>query len=219
VPDLVLTTDLCLCGYTDHGHCGVVGADGLIENDATLPLLAEMALVHARAGADVLAPSDMMDGRVAAVRAALDGAGFAERVALMAHAAKFASGFYGPFRDAAHSAPAFGDRRSYQLDPANGHEALREARADETEGADILLVKPATPYLDVVARLADRTDLPVAVYQVSGEHVMLHAAAAAGALDLRRATIETLTAARRAGARLIVTYAAKEVAEWLLEPS
>ncbi|CAA9549489.1 MAG: Porphobilinogen synthase [uncultured Thermoleophilia bacterium] len=217
VPDLVLTTDLCLCGYTDHGHCGVIGADGHVENDATLPLLAEMALVHGAAGADVLAPSDMMDGRVAAVRAALDGEGLGERVAIMAHAAKFASGFYGPFRDAAHSAPSFGDRRSYQLDPANGREALREADQDELEGADILLVKPALPYLDVLARLADRTDVPLAAYQVSGEHVVLQAAAAAGALDLRRATLEALTAVRRAGARLIVTYAAKEVAGWLHE--
>ncbi len=219
VPGLVLTTDLCLCGFTDHGHCGVVTDDGHVDNDATLPLLAEMAVAHARAGADVLAPSDMMDGRVAAVRTALDGAGLAERPAIMAHSAKFASGFYGPFRDAAHSAPAFGDRRAYQMDPANGREALREAAADELEGADILLVKPALPYLDVVARLADRTDVPVAAYQVSGEHVMLHAAAASGALDLRRATLEALTSIRRAGARLIVTYAAKEVAEWLREPT
>jgi porphobilinogen synthase len=215
LPDLPITTDLCLCGYTDHGHCGVVRDGGAIDNDATLPLLGRMAVAHARAGADVVAPSDMMDGRVAAIREALDGAGFAETVAIMAHSAKFASAFYGPFRDAAHSTPAFGDRRTYQMEPANGEEARREAAQDEEEGADVLLIKPALPYLDVIARVADRTHLPVAAYHVSGEHVMLHAAAQAGALDLRRATLEAHLAIRRAGAQIIVTYAALDVARWL----
>ena len=219
VPELPISTDVCLCGNTDHGHCGVVLPDGRIDNDGTLPLLARMAVAHAEAGADLLAPSDMMDGRVAAIRAALDEAGHAETTAIMAHSAKYASAFYGPFRDAAHSTPSFGDRRSHQMDPANGDEAVRAALRDEADGADVLLVKPAMTSLDVVARLAERTLLPIAAYQVSGEHAMLHAAAATGALDRRRATLEALTAIRRAGAQLIVTYSAVEVAGWLSEPS
>ncbi len=211
-PQLVVITDVCLCHYTDHGHCGLLGPDGRILNDETLPRLAEMALAHARAGADLIAPSDMMDGRVAAIRRALDGEGLAETVGIMAYSSKFASAFYGPFRDAAHSAPQEGDRRSYQMDPANPEEAVRESLLDEAEGADILMVKPAGPYLDVIARLAGQTRLPIAAYQVSGEHAMLHHAAAAGALDLDRAVLESLLAIRRAGARILITYSAVEVA-------
>jgi len=209
-PGLVLVTDVCLCEYTDHGHCGVV-CDGDVDNDATLPLLAAEALAHARAGADIVAPSDMMDGRVGAIRAALDDAGFTH-LPILSYAAKFASGLYGPFRDAAESTPAFGDRRSYQMDPANGDEALREVALDIEEGADMVMVKPALPYLDVIRRVKDRFSVPVAAYQVSGEYAMVRAAAARGWIDERRVVEETLTAIRRAGADVIVTYWARDVA-------
>jgi porphobilinogen synthase len=212
-PDLVLVTDVCLCEYTDHGHCGVV-RDGEIDNDATLELLAAEALAHARAGADVVAPSDMMDGRVGAIRRALDGAGFAH-LPILSYAAKFASALYGPFRDAAGSTPAFGDRRGYQMDPANAEEALREVALDIDEGADMVMVKPALPYLDVVRRVKERFGYPVAAYQVSGEYAMLKAAAARGWIDEARAVEETLTAIRRAGADVIVTYFARDVARGL----
>ncbi len=214
-PELIVATDVCLCGYTSHGHCGVLGDDGTVLNDATLPLLGRMALAHARAGADLIAPSDMMDGRIGAIRAALDEGGFAETAGIMAYSTKYASAFYGPFREAADSAPAHGDRRSYQMDSANAIEGVHESLLDEAEGADVLMVKPAGPYLDVIRRLAEATTLPIAAYQVSGEHAMLRAAAAAGALDLRAATLESLVAIRRAGARIIMTYSAIEVCEWL----
>jgi porphobilinogen synthase len=214
VPELTVVTDVCLCEYTDHGHCGLV--DGArIENDATLELLARTAVSHAEAGADVVAPSDMMDFRVAALRRALDDAGFAERVALLSYAAKYASAFYGPFREAAGSAPAFGDRRSYQMDPANRREALREVALDIAEGADMVMVKPALAYLDIVRDVRGMTDLPVAAYNVSGEYAMLKAAAANGWLDEKRAVLETLLSMRRAGADLILTYHAREAARWL----
>jgi porphobilinogen synthase len=215
VPDLVVVTDVCLCEYTSHGHCGLV-RDGYVQNDETLELLAREAVSHAEAGADMVAPSDMMDGRVAALREALDERGFAE-LPIMAYAAKFASAFYGPFREAAESAPRFGDRRAYQMDPANGREALREVELDIVEGADIVMVKPALPYLDVLARVRDRWDLPVAAYNVSGEYAMLKAAAANGWIDERRATLEALTGIRRAGADIIITYHAPDVAQWLAE--
>jgi porphobilinogen synthase len=211
VPDLPVFTDVCLCEYTDHGHCGIV-VDGQVDNDATLPHLAEMAVVHARAGADVVAPSDMMDGRVRAIRQALDEEGF-PHVAVLSYAAKYASAFYGPFREAAGSAPAFGDRRSYQMDPANGREALREIRLDLAEGADAVMVKPALPYLDVIARARAVVDVPLFAYQVSGEYAMIEAAAAAGLLDREGALLESLTAIRRAGADAIITYYARRVAE------
>jgi porphobilinogen synthase len=211
-PGLVLITDVCLCEYTDHGHCGVVSGDD-VDNDPTLEILAAEALAHARAGADLVAPSDMMDGRVGAIRRALDGAGFTN-VPIMSYAAKFASAFYGPFRDAAQSTPQFGDRRSYQMDPANADEALREVALDIEEGADIVMVKPALPYLDVVRRVKERFAYPVAAYHVSGEYAMLKAAAARGWLDERRAVAETLLAIRRAGADVIITYFAKDVAAW-----
>ncbi len=214
-PEMVVIADVCLCEYTDHGHCGVVhGESGVVDNDATLPLLARAALAYATAGADIVAPSAMMDGQVAAIRAALDEAG-RQDVAVLAYAAKFASAFYGPFREAAGSAPRFGDRRSYQMDPANGREALREVALDVAEGADLLMVKPAGPYLDVVRQVRDHYDLPLAAYQVSGEYAMLKAAAAQGWIDERRAALESLTAIRRAGADLIITYYAKEAAAWL----
>jgi porphobilinogen synthase len=217
-PELIVITDLCLCEYTSHGHCGVLTqrADGApqVDNDATLELLARTAVSQARAGADIIAPSDMMDGRVGAIREALDEDGLVE-TPIMAYSAKFASAFYAPFRDAADSAPAFGDRRGYQMDPANGEEALREARLDVEEGADILIVKPALPYLDLVRRIKDETRLPLAAYHVSGEYAMLKAAAAAGYLDERTAVLETLTSIRRAGADMIITYHAKEAAQWL----
>jgi porphobilinogen synthase len=213
-PDLPLITDVCLCQYTSHGACGVLDAAGDVDNDATLTLLARTAVSHVAAGADVVAPSDMMDGRVAAIREALDDEGMTH-AAILAYSSKFASAFYGPFRDAAHSAPASGDRRGYQLDPANGMQALREALLDADEGADMLMVKPALPYLDVLARLRERTLLPLAAYQVSGEYAMLEAAAAAGACDRRAAALESLVAIRRAGADLVVTYYASEAAEWL----
>jgi porphobilinogen synthase len=213
VRGLLVATDVCLCEYTDHGHCGLVEG-GRILNDETLPLLAQMALAHARAGADLVAPSDMMDGRVGAIRSALDGAGFAE-LPIMSYAAKYASAFYGPFRDAAESPPKFGDRTTYQMDPANALEALREVELDLEEGADIVMVKPATPYLDVIRRVKDRFAVPVAAYCVSGEFAMVKAAAARGWLDERRAALELLTGIRRAGADVILTYWAAEAAGWL----
>jgi porphobilinogen synthase len=214
-PGIAVITDVCLCEYTSHGHCGVV-VDGDVDNDASLDLIARTALSHARAGADIVAPSDMMDGRVAAVRAALDGAGFAH-TPVMSYAAKYASAFYGPFREAAESAPQFGDRRGYQMDPPNAREALREIEADIAEGADIVMVKPALPYLDVLARARDRFDAPLAAYNVSGEYAMLHAAARNGWLDLRATVLEALTSIKRAGADVIITYHAKEAARWLRE--
>jgi porphobilinogen synthase len=213
VPDLVLLTDLCLCEYTTHGHCGLVH-DGEVLNDVTIELLGRTAVSHAEAGADAVAPSDMMDGRVGAIRGALDGDGF-EHVGIVAYSAKFASAFYGPFREVADSAPAFGDRRGYQMDPANGREALRECALDVDEGADVIMVKPALPYLDVVAAARARFDHPIAAYSVSGEYAMIKAAAARGWLDERRAALEALTAIRRAGADFVITYWAKEVAGWL----
>ncbi|MEJ5330692.1 MAG: porphobilinogen synthase [Desulfobaccales bacterium] len=210
LPELVVITDVCLCGYTSHGHCGLV-RDREIDNDATLEVLAEVALSHAEAGADMVAPSDMMDGRVGAIREALDERGF-EMVAILSYAVKYASSFYGPFREAAESAPQFGDRKSYQMDPANSREALREAALDVEEGADILMVKPALPYLDVIAALAGEFDQPIAAYQVSGEYAMIKAAAAKGWLDETAAMLESLTAIKRAGADLILTYFAKDAA-------
>jgi porphobilinogen synthase len=207
-------TDVCLCQYTDHGSCGVLTAAGTVDNDASVELLARVAVSHAEAGADFVAPSDMMDGRVGAIRTALDEAGLSE-TGLISYSAKYASAFYGPFRGAVDSAPRSGDRKSHQMDPANGGEAIRESLADLDEGADMLMVKPAGPYLDVIARLADSTRAPVAAYQVSGEHGMLEAAAAAGALDRETAVYESLVAIRRAGARLVMTYFAREVAGWL----
>ena len=212
-PDLVLVTDVCLCEYTSHGHCGVI-ENGEVANDATLELLARTAVSHVEAGADVVAPSDMMDGRVAALRAALDDAGSGE-TAIVSYAAKYASAFYGPFREAAESAPSFGDRRGYQMDPANLREALRECELDVAEGADALIIKPALPNLDVIRAARERFDLPVAAYNVSGEYAMVKAAAARGWLDERQAAIESLTAISRAGADFIVTYWAKELATWL----
>jgi Delta-aminolevulinic acid dehydratase len=213
---LVTVADTCLCEYTDHGHCGPLVPDGSVDNDAALLRLAETAVSQARAGADIVAPSAMMDGQVAAIRAALDAAGF-EQTAIMAYAAKHASAFYGPFREAADSAPAFGDRRTYQMDAANGREALREMELDVAEGADILLVKPALPGLDLVAAARARFDLPIAAYQVSGEYAMLAAAAERGWLDWRRAMTEAVTAIVRAGAGIVITYAAAELATWLRE--
>ncbi len=211
---LVLIADTCLCEYTSHGHCGPLRPDGVVDNDAALARLAAAAVSQARAGADVVAPSAMMDGQVAAIRSALDDAGYAD-VAIMAYAAKTASAFYGPFRDAADSAPAFGDRRAYQLDAANGREARREMAADVAEGADILLVKPGLPCLDLVAAARGAFDLPVAAYQVSGEYAMLRAAAERGWIDGRAATLEALTAMARAGASILITYAAADVARWI----
>jgi porphobilinogen synthase len=213
-PDLLVITDLCLCEYTSHGHCGVLRADGVVDNDATLELLSRTAVSQAHAGADVIAPSDMMDGRVGAIRQALDDDGLTE-LPILAYSAKFASAFYGPFREAADSAPARGDRRGYQMDPANGDEAVREALLDVEEGADILMVKPALPYLDLIRRIKDATAMPLAAYNVSGEYSMLKAAANAGYLDERTAVLETLTSIRRAGADIVITYHAKEAARWL----
>jgi porphobilinogen synthase len=212
-PDLVLVTDVCLCEYTSHGHCGVI-ENGEVANDATVELLARTAVSHAEAGADVVAPSDMMDGRVAALRAALDEAGFAE-TPIVSYAAKYASAFYGPFREAAESTPSFGDRRGYQMDPANVREALRECEQDVAEGADVLIVKPALPNLDVIRAVRERFDLPVAAYNVSGEYAMVKSAAARGWLDERQAAVESLTAIKRAGADFVVSYWAKELAGWL----
>ncbi len=213
-PDLTVITDVCLCEYTSHGHCGVVRDDGEVDNDVTLELLAKTANSHAEAGADVVAPSDMMDGRVGAIRAQLDSEGHSS-VPIVAYSAKFASAFYGPFREAADSTPAFGDRRGYQMDPANAREAVREAKIDVAEGADVVMVKPALPYLDVIRRVREEVEVPVAAYHVSGEYAALKAAAERGWLDERAAVLESLTAIRRAGADVIVTYYAKEVAEWL----
>jgi porphobilinogen synthase len=212
-PDLLVITDVCLCEYTDHGHCGIV-RDGDILNDETLDILGRVAVSHANAGADVVAPSGMMDGMVRAIRSALDSADH-QQVSILSYAVKYASGFYGPFRDAAQSAPAFGDRRTHQMDPANTREALREAQLDVDEGADMLMVKPALAYLDVIQRMRDRFDLPVAAYNVSGEYSMIKAAAARGWLDEKKVAMETLTAIRRAGADLILTYHAKDAARWL----
>jgi porphobilinogen synthase len=212
-PDLVLVTDVCLCEYTSHGHCGVI-ENGEVANDASIELIARTAVSHVEAGADVVAPSDMMDGRVAAIRAALDEAGLAE-TPIVSYAAKYASAFYGPFREAAESAPSFGDRRGYQLDPANVREAMRECELDVAEGADALIVKPALPNLDVIRAARERFDLPVGAYNVSGEYAMVKAAAARGWLDERQAAIESLTAIGRAGADFVVTYWAKELAAWL----
>ncbi len=213
-PELLVICDLCLCEYTSHGHCGVLRGDGAVDNDATLDLLARTAVSQARAGADIIAPSDMMDGRVGSIRAALDDDGLTD-TPILAYSAKFASAFYGPFRDAADSTPAFGDRRGYQMDPANGAEAVRESLEDLEEGADILMVKPALPYLDVIRRVKDATAMPLAAYHVSGEYAMLKAAAAAGYLDEQAAVLEALTSIRRAGADIIITYHAKDAAAWL----
>jgi porphobilinogen synthase len=210
LPDVLVVTDVCLCEYTDHGHCGMV-IEGEIANDPTVGQLVRAAISHAAAGADIVAPSDMMDGRVAAIRSALDERGF-EHVAIMSYAAKYCSAFYGPFRDAAASAPAFGDRRSHQMDPANALEALREVRQDIEEGADIVMVKPALPYLDIITRVKDTFGYPTAAYHVSGEYAMLKAAARNGWIDERRAMLETLTAIRRAGADIIITYYARDAA-------
>ena len=214
-PEVVVITDVCLCEYTSHGHCGVI-RDGEVQNDESLKLLAQMALSHAEAGTDMVAPSDMMDGRVGAIRRILDEQGFSG-LPIMAYSAKYASGFYGPFREAAGSAPQFGDRRSYQMDPANVREALREIDLDIAEGADIVMVKPALAYLDVIRRVREQCDLPIAAYNVSGEYSMIKAAAMQGWIDERRVTMEVLTGIRRAGADIIITYFAPEVAGWLGE--
>ncbi len=215
VPELVVITDVCLCQYTSHGHCGVV-TDGQVDNDNTLELLARMALSHVRAGADIVAPSDMMDGRVKAIRETLDKADF-KHIPIMAYSAKYASSFYGPFREAACSAPQFGDRRSYQMDPANRREALREVEQDINEGADIVMVKPALPYLDIIREVRDTYNHPLAAYNVSGEYSMVKAAARQGWIDEKKASLEILTAIKRAGADIILTYHAKEAAGWLAE--
>ena len=211
IPEMLVVTDVCLCEYTEHGHCGLLHGEEIL-NDETVDLLARTGLSHAEAGADIIAPSDMMDGRVAAIRSALDGGGF-HSIPIMSYAVKYASGFYGPFRDAAGSTPSFGDRRSHQMDPANAREALKEARIDLEEGADILMVKPALPCLDIIKSLYDSTDVPIAAYQVSGEYAMIHAAARNGWIDLERTMLESLTAIRRAGATIILTYFAKRVAQ------
>ena len=214
-PDLLVITDVCLCEYTSHGHCGVIH-NGNVQNDESLQLLAQMALSHVEAGADIVAPSDMMDGRVGAIRQILDEQGF-KQTPIMAYSAKYASGFYGPFREAAGSAPQFGDRRSYQMDPANVREALREIDLDIAEGADIVMVKPAMAYMDVIRRVREHCDLPLAAYNVSGEFAMIKAAARNGWIDERRITLEVLTGIRRAGADMIITYFAPDVAQWLKE--
>jgi porphobilinogen synthase len=214
-PELLLVTDVCCCEYTSHGHCGVL-RDGVVDNDATLEILGKVAVSHAAAGADIVAPSGMMDGMVAAIRTALDRAGYQDR-AILSYAVKYASGFYGPFREAADSTPAFGDRRQYQMDPANVREALLEAALDEAEGADLLMVKPALAYLDVVRAVRERTRLPLVAYNVSGEYAMVKAAARLGWVDERRIVLEALTGMRRAGADAIITYHAKEAAAWLAE--
>ena len=213
-PDLLVITDVCLCEYTDHGHCGRLLSDGNVDNDSSVELLARTAISQARAGADAVAPSDMMDGRVGTIRDELDGEGLAD-TPIIAYSAKFASAFYGPFREAADSTPAFGDRRGYQMDPANADEAVREALLDIEEGADVVMVKPALPYLDVIRRVKDATRVPIAAYNVSGEYAMVKAAAAAGWLDERGAVLEALTGIRRAGADIVITYHAKDVARWL----
>jgi porphobilinogen synthase len=216
-PSLTVIADVCLCEYTSHGHCGLLSTDAqTVDNDATLPLLARAAVAYADAGADIVAPSAMMDGQVAAIRAALDDTGHAA-AAILAYAVKYASAFYGPFRDAAQSAPAFGDRRAYQMQPPNAREALREARLDEEEGADLLMVKPAGPYLDIIHRVREATTLPLVAYQVSGEYAMLKAAAERGWIDEQRAALESLISIRRAGADLVITYYAKAAARWIRE--
>src|SRR3954453_3279172 len=219
-PELLVITDVCFCEYTDHGHCGplIKGRDGRVDvdNDATLPLLAEQAVTHARAGADIVAPSGMMDGMVRSIRGGLDEAGFSG-VPILSYAAKFASAYYGPFRDAAESAPAFGDRRTYQMDPANGDEAIREVAIDLAEGADLVMVKPALAYLDIARRIKERFEVPVAAYNVSGEYAMVKAAAQRGWIDERRIVLETLTGFKRAGADMILTYHALDAARWLAE--
>lgn len=214
-PELMVITDLCLCEYTSHGHCGIV-EDSCVKNDPTLELLAKTAVSHAEAGADMVAPSDMMDGRVRAIRTALDGCGH-ENIPIMAYSAKYASAYYGPFREAAGSAPRFGDRKAYQMDPANAREALREVRLDIEEGADIVMVKPALAYMDVIRRVKDAFDYPVAAYNVSGEYSMVKAAANNGWVDERRIVLETLTGIKRAGADIIITYHAIDAARWLAE--
>jgi porphobilinogen synthase len=215
-PDLLVWADVCMCEYTSHGHCGVLTPLGEVENDPTLDLLAEAALAYARAGADAVAPSDMMDGRVWAIREALDDEGFLD-LPIVSYAAKYASGYYGPFREAAHSAPAFGDRRAYQMDPPNVEEALREVELDIEEGADIVMVKPAGPYLDVIRQVKDAFGLPTAAYQVSGEYALIKAAAERGWVDEQRIALESLVGIKRAGADMILTYFAKDVARWLGE--
>jgi porphobilinogen synthase len=215
VPDMFVVTDVCMCEYTSHGHCGVLDGERLL-NDPTLALLAKAAVSHARAGADMVAPSDMMDGRVRAIREALDAEGYQD-LPIMSYAVKYASGFYGPFREAAESTPAFGDRRSYQMDPANAREALKEAALDEAEGADLLMVKPALPYLDILWRVRQQTNLPLAAYNVSGEFAMVKAAAEKGWIDEPRVVLEAMTGIRRAGADLIISYHAPDVARWLAE--
>lgn len=215
-PDYTVITDVCMCEYTSHGHCGALDEHGCVLNDVTLEMLANTAVSHAEAGADMVAPSDMMDGRVGAIRAALDAEGYAE-VPIMAYSAKYASAYYGPFRDAADSAPAFGDRRAYQMDPANGEEALRETALDINEGADIVMVKPALAYMDVIRRVKDEFGYPTCAYNVSGEYAMVKAAAANGWIDEKRVVLETLTAFKRAGADMIITYHAKDAARWLKE--
>jgi len=212
-PELVVITDVCLCEYTDHGHCGVV-QEGEVLNDVTLELLAKMAITHAESGADIVAPSDMMDGRVAAIRNALDDEGLPDTI-VMSYSSKFASAFYGPFREAAESAPAFGDRKTYQMDPANLEEAVRESLLDIEEGADIIMVKPALPFLDVIHAVKQETRFPLAAYNVSGEYAMIKAAAANGWLDEQRAVLEAVTGIKRAGADLIITYHAKDIAGWI----
>lgn len=215
-PDLMVIADVCMCEYTEHGHCGILDAHGQVINDETIALLGRAAATYAAAGADIVAPSAMMDGQVAAIRAALDAQGFAD-TPIMAYAAKFASAYYGPFREAAESTPQFGDRKSYQMDPANGREALREVELDVAEGADIIMIKPAGPYLDIIRQVRDSYQLPVAAYQVSGEFAMLKAAARNGWIDERRAVLEALTGIKRAGADMIITYYAQEAARWLAE--
>ena len=215
MPEMLVITDVCVCEYTSHGHCGVI-ANGDVQNDASLELLSRMALSHAEAGADIVAPSDMMDGRVGAIRRTLDEHSFSQ-LPIMSYAAKFASGFYGPFREAAGSAPQFGDRRSYQMDPANGREALREIDQDIAEGADIVMVKPALAYMDLIRQVRDHCNLPIAAYNVSGEYSMVKAAAQKGWIDEKRIALEILTGIRRAGADIIITYFAPDVAQWLHE--
>ena len=215
-PDLYVITDVCMCEYTSHGHCGAIDDNGCVINDVTLEMLAQTAVSHAEAGADMVAPSDMMDGRVAAIRAALDAEGFID-VPIMAYSAKYASGYYGPFRDAADSAPAFGDRSGYQMDPANGDEAIRETELDIDEGADIVMVKPALAYMDIIWRVKETFGMPTAAYNVSGEYAMVKSAAANGWIDEKRVVLETLTGLKRAGADLILTYHAKDAARWLAE--
>jgi len=213
-PELYVITDVCMCEYTSHGHCGAIDEGGCVINDVTLEMLAMTAVSHAEAGADMVAPSDMMDGRVAAIRAALDAEGFSN-TPIMSYAAKYASAYYGPFREAADSAPAFGDRRQYQMDPANAEEAIRETELDIAEGADIVMVKPALAYMDIIRRVRDEFGMPTAAYNVSGEYAMVKAAAAKGWIDERRVVLETLTGFKRAGADLIITYHAKDAARWL----